>query len=61
MGPSQRTAHSRAPTALLMLGVNEKENRGTPAGRFTRETFERGFAGEAGSPPTTSPSSALSG
>lgn len=32
-----------APTALLMLGVNEKENRGTPAGRFTRETFERGF------------------
>lgn len=33
-----------APTALLMLGVNEKENRGTPAGRFTKETFERGFA-----------------
>lgn len=32
-----------APTALLMLGVNEKENRGTPAGRFTKETFERGF------------------
>ena len=32
-----------APSALLMLGVNEKENRGTPAGRFTRETFERGF------------------
>ena len=23
-----------APTALLMLGVNEKENRGTPAGRY---------------------------
>ena len=33
-----------APTALLMLGVNEKENRGTPAGRFTKETFDRGFA-----------------
>src|SRR5215468_7032462 len=33
-----------APSALLMLGVNEKENRGTPAGRFTKETFERGFA-----------------
>jgi hypothetical protein len=33
-----------APTPLLMLGVNEKENRGTPAGRYTRETFERGFA-----------------
>jgi Protein of unknown function (DUF1329) len=32
-----------APTPLLMLGVNEKENRGTPAGRYTRETFERGF------------------
>ena len=32
-----------APTALLMLGVNEKENRGTPAGRFTTETFERAF------------------
>ena len=33
-----------APTALLMLGVNEKENRGTPAGRFTKQTYERGFA-----------------
>ena len=33
-----------APTALLMLGVNEKENRGTPAGRFTKETFDRAFA-----------------
>lgn len=33
-----------APSALLMLGVNEKENRGTPAGRFTKETFERAFA-----------------
>lgn len=32
-----------APTALLMLGVAEKENRATPAGRFTRETFERDF------------------
>lgn len=32
-----------APTPLLMLGVNEKENRGTPAGRYTRETYERGF------------------
>ncbi|MDX2166358.1 MAG: DUF1329 domain-containing protein [Deltaproteobacteria bacterium] len=32
-----------AATALLMLGVNEKENRGTPAGRFTLQTFERGF------------------
>jgi hypothetical protein len=35
-----------APTALLMLGVNEKENRGTPAGRFTTETFERAFPDE---------------
>ena len=33
-----------APFALLMLGVNEKENRGTPAGRYTHETFERGFS-----------------
>lgn len=33
-----------AATPALMLGVNEKENRGTPAGRYTRETFERGFA-----------------
>jgi uncharacterized protein DUF1329 len=32
-----------APSALLMLGVNEKENRGTPAGRYQKETFERGF------------------
>jgi hypothetical protein len=32
-----------AATALLMLGVNEKENRGTPAGRFTEQTFERAF------------------
>jgi len=32
-----------APTALLMLGVNEKENRGTPAGRFTKETFDHAF------------------
>jgi hypothetical protein len=32
------------PSALLMIGVNEKENRGTPTGRFTRETFERGFS-----------------
>ncbi len=32
-----------APSALLMLGVNEKENRGTPAGRYTKETFESGF------------------
>ena len=28
-----RRRRSGAPTALLMLGVNEKENRGTPAGR----------------------------
>lgn len=33
-----------APAAVLMLGVNEKENRGTPAGRFTTQTYERGFA-----------------
>jgi hypothetical protein len=33
-----------APTALLMLGVNEKENRGTPAGRFTKQTYDRAFA-----------------
>lgn len=32
-----------APSALLMTGVNEKENRGTPTGRYTRETFDRGF------------------
>ncbi len=32
-----------APSALLMIGINEKENRGTPAGRQTRETFDRGF------------------
>jgi hypothetical protein len=35
-----------APTALLMLGVNEKEERGTPAGRFTKETFDSAFADE---------------
>jgi hypothetical protein len=39
-----------ASTPLLMLGVNEKENRGTPAGRYTRETFERGFADKWFSP-----------
>jgi hypothetical protein len=41
-----RTPNGRfgAPSALLMTGINEKENRGTPTGRFTRETFERGFA-----------------
>jgi hypothetical protein len=33
-----------APSALLMTGVNEKENRGTPTGRYTRETFEREFS-----------------
>lgn len=33
-----------APTALLMVGINEKEQRGTPAGRYTKETFERNFA-----------------
>jgi hypothetical protein len=33
-----------ASTPALMLGVNEKEQRGTPAGRYTRETFESGFA-----------------
>ncbi|MEO8606055.1 MAG: DUF1329 domain-containing protein, partial [bacterium] len=32
-----------AATALLMLGVNEKENRGTPAGRYTKQTFDRAF------------------
>jgi hypothetical protein len=26
-----------------MIGVNEKENRGTPTGRFTKETYDRGF------------------
>jgi Protein of unknown function (DUF1329) len=35
-----------APTALLMVGINEKEQRGTPAGRYTKETFERNFADE---------------
>ena len=35
-----------AATALLMLGVNEKENRGTPAGRYTTQTFDRAFPGE---------------
>ena len=33
-----------APSSLLMTGVNEKENRGTPTGRFKKETFDRGFA-----------------
>jgi hypothetical protein len=33
-----------APSSLLMIGVNEKEDRGTPTGRYIRETFERGFA-----------------
>jgi hypothetical protein len=32
-----------APSSLLMTGVNEKENRGTPTGRFRKETFDRGF------------------
>ena len=45
-GAAPKDGSFAAPTALLMLGVNEKENRGTPAGRFTRETFDRGFAGE---------------
>lgn len=35
-----------APTALLMLGINEKENRGTPAGRFTKETFDSALGDE---------------
>jgi hypothetical protein len=35
-----------APTALLMVGINEKEQRGTPAGRYTKETFERNFAAD---------------
>ena len=35
-----------APSALLMMGVNEKENRATPAGRYRKETFERGFDDE---------------
>jgi Protein of unknown function (DUF1329) len=35
-----------APTALLMLGINEKENRATPAGRYTRETFDRDLPDE---------------
>jgi hypothetical protein len=35
-----------APSAFLMTGVNEKENRGTPTGRYTRETFVRDFANE---------------
>jgi hypothetical protein len=33
-----------APTPLLMTGINEKENRGTPTGRYTKETFVRDFA-----------------
>ena len=33
-----------APSPLLMTGVNERENRGTPTGRDTRETYDRGFA-----------------
>lgn len=32
-----------APSSLLMVGVNEKENRGTPTGRFTKETYDRAF------------------
>ena len=35
-----------APSAFLMTGVNERENRGTPTGRYTRETFVRDFADE---------------
>ncbi len=35
-----------APSALLMLGVNEKENRGTPAGRYTKETYDLAFPDE---------------
>jgi len=33
-----------APTPFLMTGINERENRGTPTGRYTRETFVRDFA-----------------
>lgn len=32
-----------APASALVIGVNEKEDRGTPAGRFTRHTFVRRF------------------
>ncbi len=39
-----------APTAFLMTGINERENRGTPTGRYTRETFVRDFADEWFSP-----------
>ncbi|MBI4516392.1 MAG: DUF1329 domain-containing protein [Deltaproteobacteria bacterium] len=41
-----RTADGQfaAPTPLLVTGVNERENRGTPTGRYTRETFVRDFA-----------------
>jgi Protein of unknown function (DUF1329) len=35
-----------APSAFLMTGINERENRGTPTGRYTRETFVRDFAND---------------
>jgi len=43
-----RTADGRfaAPSAFLMSGVNEREHRATPTGRYTRETFVRDFADE---------------
>ena len=43
VGALRRTARFAAPTALLMLGVNEKENRGTPAGRFTQRDLRARF------------------
>jgi hypothetical protein len=39
-----------APTALLMLGVNEKEDRATPAGRFTKDTFDSGLENDLFTP-----------
>jgi hypothetical protein len=33
-----------APTGFLMTGINERENRATPTGRYTRASFVRDFS-----------------
>jgi len=39
-----------SPTPVLMTGVNEKENRGTPTGRYTKATFDRALGTDAFTP-----------
>lgn len=39
-----------SPTPVLMTGVNEKEDRGTPTGRYTRVTFDRALGTDAFTP-----------